>query len=228
MAKEKDSMTKTSIMVDGFAKLAEAINHFEEVSERMEKENTTIRDLRKGSFLVAEGRDKIIDKKSLDEQLMAINTLFHDGTKKPITYKLKEHETEAFDNLMDVLNTDVVADAFKWITGHILEDYKEVIKEEIEWKESSIEIETIDDKNLQEIIERRMEFFTSPKNTRGNNTGRIVNCTLEPEQVELLNLLMVALSTKKAPVAYRWIMNVFVNDYGPVLKYKLQQKKRRN
>jgi len=231
MKKERQSLQIESMFIKSFSEIAEAIKHFECVSKRIEEQKNNLYNTKKSSdFLFAStpksNKTDLLEKrngfqKHNVEEIFSLSIIpVHNGTGTPINYKLKEHELNAFDNLMTVLKTDTAADAFKWIICRILEDYEQLIKEEAKWKKTSINIEVIDDEELQETIKKRAALFSPPKSTRGKNTGRSANCILGPEQVEMLNLLMIALNNDKAPVAYRWIMNVFVNDYGSLLEEK--------
>ncbi|WP_321416738.1 hypothetical protein [uncultured Methanomethylovorans sp.] len=151
-----------------------------------------------------------------------------------INYKLKEHEIVPVENLMMVLETQVTADALKYIITRVFEDYGSLIKEEAELRQKMLVLD-IDERNKlidyenEEVRKQRlaiMGFFIAPPITRGTNVGKFAGCTLGPEYAEMLEFLMIALQTKKQPVAYRWIMNVFIADYGSILNEKTKEIKK--
>lgn len=160
----------------------------------------------------------------------------NDGKGTTIAYKLKEHETETFDDLMVLLPTEAIADTFKWIITTILNDYETLIQEEISWQQeikdlTPAEIEAYIDIEKEETRQIRLErlgLFTAPQNTRGKNVNQNVTCNLGFTQMEKFNQLMLVLDTNKVPIACRWIMNAFVDDYGDFIHDKAKDAKLKN
>lgn len=152
-----------------------------------------------------------------------------------ISYKLKEHEIEPVENLMMLLETQVTAVALKYIIIRVFEDYGNLIREEAEWRQKILALDVDEINKLinyenEEIRKQRlarMGFFIAPAITRGLNVGKFAGCTLGPEYAEMLGFLMTALQTKQQPVAYRWIMNVFIADYGSILSEKTKEIKKK-
>ena len=152
-----------------------------------------------------------------------------------ISYKLKEHEIEPVENLMMLLETQVTAVALKYIIIRVFEDYGNLIREEAEWRQKILALDVDEINKLinyenEEIRKQRlarMGFFIAPAITRGLNVGKFAGCTLGPEYSEMLEFLMTALQTKQQPVAYRWIMNVFIADYGSILSEKTKEIKKK-
>jgi hypothetical protein len=161
----------------------------------------------------------------------------HEGAGTAINYNTKEHEIETFNDLMYLLPKDTFAAPFKWIITIIFNDYEPLIREEAEWvtkknsmtKEELINyVKNIETPEIRQIRLARLGLFTAPQKTRGPKCGRQITCYLGPEQMELLNLLMIALDTDEIPLAIRWIMNAFVDDYGDFIHEQAEEERYTN
>jgi len=160
---------------------------------------------------------------------------------KLFNYRLKEHEIEPFDDLMLILRTQSPGEGLRFIITRVFNDYGKVIQEEAALNQKITEIqnnpniteiediEDIIDTSNEEVRQKRLErigLFTAPPPTRGINTGRSAACTLNSDQLEMLDNLMIALDVNKPSTALRWILNTFIDDYSEPLHKKAEIKRR--
>jgi hypothetical protein len=157
----------------------------------------------------------------------------NEGKGTTISYKLKDHEADSFEDLKHLLPTTQNSDTFKWIILTILNDYDTLIQEEIEWKqeiknmtpaELKTYVETEKD-DIRQIRLERMGLFTAPQGTRGKDIKLNITCQLGAPAMKKLNQLLSLLGEHKRPFAIRWIMNAFIDDYGNFIHEKAEDKR---
>lgn len=152
------------------------------------------------------------------------------NTGKLIHYRIKTFEEDIFDDLMLIRKTSNQAEVLKWIVYQILKDYECIIKEEtqfvtkIEASMTNPQIKNLEDSLTEEDKKYRKKrlaykgLFICPPVTRKDGTTREINCQLSIWMIEMISLLMNLLNADKTSQAYRWIMDTFIEDYGPAIE----------